>query len=93
MNQELEVAVQARQEMNIFEWIIDTRSMTAIDYKIEEVINTGMSAPDFLTLSAIYEANTLDERWALAHARRGRYAEAKKLRTWKTLTKEDRLFA
>ncbi|KWU17751.1 hypothetical protein [Burkholderia cenocepacia] len=72
--------------MNIFEQILDIRSLTAIGYKAEDALE---QAPAELQepLKAIIATNNLDEAWAIAHEQLGQHAEASKLRAWIARTK------
>jgi hypothetical protein len=67
--------------MNIFEKILDTNSMTRIDYLCEEQ-NLELNNPAAIALKKIYESNDLDQRHLIAHEWLGNFDEAKKLREW-----------
>ncbi len=77
--------------MNIFERIIQSRSMIAIDYMIEDALRNETEDSDIISLRNIYDANSIDLRHAFAHEMLGNHSQAYMLRTWKTLSKEDRL--
>ena len=69
---------------NIFQKILNTRSLTVMDYKCEDALDTdaSLTAEDKSALRTILNTNNLDERWALAHEHLGEHAEAKVLREW-----------
>ena len=67
--------------MNIFEKILDTNSMTRIDYLCEEQ-NLELNNPAAIALKKIYESNDLDERLLIAHEWLGNFHEAQQLREW-----------
>jgi hypothetical protein len=71
--------------MNIFEDILDTRSLTVIHYKIEDAMPSCIalgSIEDQKAFALILETNSLDEIWAIAHERLGQFEQAKALRDW-----------
>ncbi len=76
-------------EKDLYERIIQCRSMTVIDYMIENAQNEGVMLAPHPMLTAIYKSNSLDERWMLAHEALGNVEEAEKIRTW--LAKKNRI--
>lgn len=68
---------------NIFREILDTRSFHAIDFMCEDALNSQeLSSADRDALKRLYETNSLDERYALAHEQLGEFDKAAELRRW-----------
>lgn len=67
--------------MNIFRKIIDTRSITVIDYLAEDAMDQANDM-EKQVLCNILECGKLDEKYALAHDFLGDHAEAKRLRDY-----------
>lgn len=69
--------------MNIFDGILQTRSLTVIVWKAEEELEKRSHTPEeCLTLMAIMATNKLDEIWAICHEQLGRPEQAKVHRDW-----------
>lgn len=68
--------------MNIFEQILDLRSLTAIGYKAEDALSEADTPEKRKALQAIMSTNNLDEAWALAHEQLGQHSQAAELRAW-----------
>ena len=68
--------------MNIFEQILDCRSLTAIGYKAEDALTDTQTPDARAALKRISETNRLDEAWAIAHEQLGQREEAAKLWAW-----------
>lgn len=68
---------------NIFQQILDCRSLTNLDYLCEEALAApGLAQPDRDALQRILGTNSLDERYALAHEHLGNREKAATLRQW-----------
>jgi hypothetical protein len=68
--------------MNIFQQILETRSMTVIQYAVEEALNKVQGDEQREALSAMLGLNMLDEVYIIAHRQLGQHAEAEVLRRW-----------
>lgn len=68
--------------MNIFQRILDCRSLTNISYFAEDALPTAQSDAERAALQAIISSNKLDEIYAIAHEQLGQHEEAAKLRAW-----------
>jgi hypothetical protein len=66
--------------MNIFQQILDCRSLTLIGYLAEDAIPLATSDSERKALQAIIETNKLDEAWALSHEQLGQHDKAAELR-------------
>lgn len=66
--------------MNIFERILDSRSLTHIGYLAEDAITLATTDQERQALRAIYETNKLDEAYALCHEQLGNPEKAAELR-------------
>lgn len=67
---------------SIWQEILDTRSLTVIEYKIQVAleINSDLCVQDMETLTRMLETNKLDLIWALAHEQLGNPDQTKVLR-------------
>lgn len=68
--------------MNIFDKILDTKSMTILQCHIEDVVKDMPDGAAKEALLKMQDSNKLDEIWAIAHEHLGNYEEARKLREW-----------
>jgi hypothetical protein len=69
--------------MQIFKDILDMRSYTGIQYRIDDELSDNMpDGPAKEALLKMRETDKLDEIYALAHEQLGNHAEAAKLRQW-----------
>lgn len=63
--------------------LIETRGMTAIDYKIENLLESDSLKESYRPiLQEIYASQDLDERWAICYEKLGEKDRAEELRTW-----------
>jgi len=67
--------------MNIFQQIIDTRSLTVIHWKAEEALPT-VEGDAHEALIEILATSVLDEIYIIAHMQLGQHEEAEVLRKW-----------
>lgn len=68
--------------MNIFQQILECRSLTVIGYMAEDALAQAANEEERRTLQAIVKTNQLDEIYALAHEHLGQHAEALTLRAF-----------
>jgi hypothetical protein len=68
----------------LFEEILKIRSMTAIEYRIDDELPNVPDGPEKEALKKMQNTNKLDEIYALAHEQLGNHEEAAKLRQWMT---------
>lgn len=66
------------EKPNIFQDILNTRSLTVIHYKVEDALKTADSNTAE-TLHKIYELNSLDKIWVICHGELGQVEEAAKI--------------
>ncbi len=67
----------------IFRDILLSKSFIAIDYLCEDALKSPEpSDADRQALRNIYQSNSLDERYALAHEHLGEHEKAAELRRW-----------
>lgn len=75
------VADTSLDPWGIFQYILDTRSLTVIHYASEEHLEV-VSPEEKVALEAILDTNSLDIAWAIANEQLGRTEEAARLREW-----------
>lgn len=77
--------------MNIFQEILDTRSMTAIGYMAEDALVACSDEAQQQTLRRIINASQLDEIYAICHEQLGQHDKAKELRDWLASRRDRRM--
>lgn len=68
--------------MSIFQKILECASLTVISYLAEDALPNATSEAERDALQRIYETDSLDEAYALAHEQLGNKEEADHLRLW-----------